>query len=194
MTPSSASSRSMGIGNENHPHTFPLSYDMIIWSGRGVFMLCCSWASIAAHLPGLTDNDVKNRWYNHLKKKKIGRSIPTKEHWGSATCHTTLSSQPQYWSEHKLYTGFSLTINRQLLAHFWIRIPRICRGISYEWWWDYPSLFRGRLLLSLGFPDRFQPHWRASSGQLKKSPDFGLLEYIYIYILFLLVIMHKFHI
>ncbi|XP_034711415.1 transcription factor MYB30-like [Vitis riparia] len=36
------------------------------------------WASIAAHLPGRTENDVKNRLYNHLKKKKIGRSTRTK--------------------------------------------------------------------------------------------------------------------
>ena len=29
-TPSSASSHSMGIGNENQPHTFPLTYDMMV--------------------------------------------------------------------------------------------------------------------------------------------------------------------
>ena len=38
-TPSSASSHSMGIGNDNHPYTFPLSYDMMVWSVWGV--LCC---------------------------------------------------------------------------------------------------------------------------------------------------------
>ena len=37
-------------------------------------MLYCSWASIVAHLPGQTANDVKNRWYNHLNEKKLGRS------------------------------------------------------------------------------------------------------------------------
>ena len=78
-TPSSASTRSMGIGNENHPHTFPLSYDMMVWS-VWVFVLCCSWASIAAHLPGRTDNDVKNRWYNHLNEKKLGRSTRDQPH------------------------------------------------------------------------------------------------------------------
>ncbi|XP_034711352.1 transcription factor MYB10-like [Vitis riparia] len=39
-----------------------------------------SWSSIAAHLAGRTDNDVKNRWHNHLKKKQLGRSTRDQPH------------------------------------------------------------------------------------------------------------------
>ena len=34
-------------------------------------MLSCSWASMAKyHLPGRSQNDIKNRWNNHLKKRQ----------------------------------------------------------------------------------------------------------------------------
>ena len=67
-TPLSASSVFMGIGN-NHRHIFPLSYDIIVWSVWVWGRVRCRWAYIATQLRGRSDNAIKNRWNNYLKKK-----------------------------------------------------------------------------------------------------------------------------
>ncbi|OEL35709.1 Myb-related protein Zm38 [Dichanthelium oligosanthes] len=54
------------------------------------------WSLIAARLPGRTDNEIKNYWNTHIRRKLIGRGIdpvthrPIADHGGNAT----ISFQP----------------------------------------------------------------------------------------------------
>ncbi|KAH0721853.1 hypothetical protein KY289_004897 [Solanum tuberosum] len=52
------------------------------------------WSKIASHLPGRTDNEIKNVWNTHLKKRLV---VMKKEEYNSSSSSTSTSShQAQY--------------------------------------------------------------------------------------------------
>lgn len=44
------------------------------------YIIFCRWSRIAAHLPGRTDNEIKNFWNTHLKKKLLKSGIDPVTH------------------------------------------------------------------------------------------------------------------
>ncbi|KAF2593624.1 hypothetical protein F2Q70_00044208 [Brassica cretica] len=45
-----------------------------------LFRWTCAWAAIAAQLPGRTDNEIKNLWNTHLKKRMLSMGLDPKTH------------------------------------------------------------------------------------------------------------------
>nr|QHG11462.1 R2R3-MYB transcription factor 34 [Taxus chinensis] len=52
------------------------------------------WAKIAAHLPGRTDNEIKNYWNTHIKKKLSRMGIDPLTHLPIADTHLSVGKNP----------------------------------------------------------------------------------------------------
>ena len=51
------------------------------------------WSKIASHLPGRTDNEIKNHWNTHIKKKLVKMGIDPATHQPLANSKAAASSQ-----------------------------------------------------------------------------------------------------
>ncbi|GAB4844458.1 Transcription factor myb17 [Ancistrocladus abbreviatus] len=52
------------------------------------------WAAIASQLPGRTDNEIKNLWNTHLKKRLVCMGLDPQTHEPASTCFGPISKPP----------------------------------------------------------------------------------------------------
>lgn len=66
------------------------------------------WSKIASHLPGRTDNEIKNVWNTHLKKRLASKGLGQSKH------ESSISSSSSYSSASSLVSGASAERDAQV--------------------------------------------------------------------------------
>lgn len=72
------------------------------------------WSLIAARLPGRTDNEIKNYWNTHIKRKLYGRGVDPQTHRPLNSAATTKTSPPP--SNKRNFPSFQFDMQNSMVA------------------------------------------------------------------------------
>nr|GEX44424.1 homeodomain-like protein [Tanacetum cinerariifolium] len=119
------------------------------------------WSAIASYLPKRTDNEIKNYWNTHMKKRLTKMGIDPVTHKSSIRVATNLSHMTQWENarleaEARLVQGImgfcpnitSVTLDRYLSDHRPIILREVCHDYGpipfrmYHYWFDWDGFDR----------------------------------------------------
>ena len=79
-------------------------------------MTLCRWSTIASQLPGRTDNEIKNFWNTHLKKKLVRMGLDPSTHAPNNDQSTTLLKHASQWEIVRLEAEARLSTSNSILS------------------------------------------------------------------------------
>lgn len=86
---------------------------IVLWSFNEIF---CRWSLIARRIPGRTDNEVKNHWNTHLKRKLRSMGVNPLNYGVGLTLMPTDSSD-QLEDDHTMVSSLSSSDHHKTMSH-----------------------------------------------------------------------------
>ncbi|KAK9051010.1 hypothetical protein SSX86_027635 [Deinandra increscens subsp. villosa] len=121
------------------------------------------WSAIATHLPKRTDNEIKNYWNTHLKKRLTKMGIDPITHKSRTAVNTNLSHMTQ-WENARLEAEARL-----------VRVPRVSSNFHQRFHYGSTSLLN-KSPLSVPQPPCLDVHTAWQGITLSKLTDLSRLE------------------